>query len=62
MVQAFAAEAKLTLAHVAVEGKSNEIPAWPRRLELPDVQDRMVAADTMQAPRATAAVVAAATR
>ena len=64
MVQAFGARAKLTLTQLGVEGKSNEIPALPKLLELPEVQDRVVTADTMHAPHETAATVAgtAATR
>ena len=38
LVQAFAAEAKLTLAQVEVADKSNEIPALPRLLELIDAR------------------------
>lgn len=59
-MQAFAAQAKLTLAQLAVEGKSNEIPALPKLLllDLLDVKGRMVTADAMHAQRETAAVVA----
>ena len=57
-VQAFAAQAKLTLAQLAVEGKSNEIPALPKLLDLLDVKGRVVTADAMHAQRETAAVVA----
>ena len=45
LLQAFAAEAKLTLAQVVVDGKSNEIPALPELLELLDVKGRTVTAD-----------------
>ncbi len=59
LVQAFSAQAKLTLAQLAVEGKSNEIPALPKLLELLDVKGRVVTADAMHAQRETAAAVVA---
>ena len=55
-MQAFAARAKLTLAQLAVEGKSNEIPVLAKLLELLDVKGRVVTADAMHAQRETAAV------
>ena len=48
LLQAFASQAKLTLAQVEVDGKSNEIPALP---ELIDVKGRTVTADAMHAQR-----------
>ena len=45
LLQAFASEAKLTLAQVKVDGKSNEIPALPELLDLVDVGGRTVTAD-----------------
>ena len=59
LLQAFAAEAKLTLAQVKVAGKSNEIPALPELLELLDVKGRTVTADAMHAQRGTAAAIVA---
>ena len=49
--QAFASEAKLTLAQIEVDGKSNEIPALPELLELIDLKRRTVTADAMHAAR-----------
>ena len=49
--QAFAAEAKLTLAQVKVADKSNEIPALPELVELLDVKGRTVTADALQLKR-----------
>ena len=59
LLQAFAAESKLTLAQVEVDGKSNEIPALPELLELVDVKGRTVTADAMHAQRGTAAAIVA---
>ena len=59
LVQAFSAEAKLTLAQVEVDGKSNEIPALPELLELIDVKGKVVTADAMHAQRGTAAAIVA---
>ena len=59
LLQAFAAESKLTLAQVEVDGKSNEIPALPELLELLDVKGRTVTADAMHAQRGTAAAIVA---
>ena len=59
LVQAFAAEAKLTPGQVEVEDKSNGIPALPALLELIDVRGRTVTADAMHAQRGTAAAIVA---
>ena len=59
LLQAFATEAKLTLAQVEVDGKSNEIPALPELLELFDVKGRTVTADALHAQRGTAAAIVA---
>ena len=59
LVQAFSTQAKLVLAQVEVDGKSNEIPALPRLLELLDVKGRLVTADAMHAQRDAAAAVTA---
>ena len=56
LLQAFASEARLTLAQVKVDGKSNEIPALP---ELLDLKGRTVTADAMHAQRGTAAAIVA---
>ena len=54
LLQAFATEAKLTLALIEVDSKSNEIPAL---LGLVDVKGRAVTADAMHAQRGTAAAI-----
>ena len=59
LLQAFASASKLTLAQVEVDGKSNEIPALPKLLELFDVKGRTVTADAMHAQRGTAAAIVA---
>ena len=59
LLQAFAAESKLTLAQLEVDGKSNEIPALPKLLELVDVKGRTVTADALHAQRGTAAAIVA---
>ena len=59
LLQAFAAESKLTLAQMEVDGKSNEIPALPKLLELVDVKGRTVTADALRAQRGTAAAIVA---
>ena len=59
LLQAFASEAKLTLAQVEVDGKSNEIPAMSELLGLVDVRGRTVTADAMRAQRGTAAAIVA---
>ena len=56
-MQAFSTQAKLVLGQVEVDGKSNEIPALPRLLELLDVEGRLVTADAMHAQRDAAAAV-----
>ena len=59
LVQAFAADGKLVLGQMEVDGKSNEIPALPKLLELLDIQGRMVTADAMHTQRETALAVLA---
>ena len=59
LLQAFASAARLTLAQVEVDGKSNEIPALPELLELLDLKGRTVTADAMRAQRGTAAAIVA---
>ena len=56
LVQAFAARVRLVLGQVKVDGKSNEIAAMPKLLEL---KGRVVTADAMHAQRATAEAVTA---
>ena len=51
-----AAGARLTLGHVRVDGKSNEITAMPALL---DVEGMTVTADAMHTQRATAEAVTA---
>ena len=59
LLQPFAVESKLTLAQMEVDGKSNEIPALPKLLELVDVKGRTVTADAMHVQRGTAAAIVA---
>ena len=59
-MQAFAADAKLVLGQVEVDGRSNEIPAVPELARLLDVAGRLVTADAMHAQRETARAVLAA--
>ena len=59
LVQAFAADGKLVLGPIEVDGKSNEIPALPKLLELLDIHGRMVTADAMHTQRETALSVLA---
>ena len=62
LLQAFASEARLTLAQVKVDGRSNEIPALPELLELLELLDlkgRTVTADAMRAQRDAAAAIVA---
>lgn len=47
LVSAWATEANLTLGQVAVDGKSNEITAIPRLLELLDLKGALVTIDAM---------------
>ncbi len=53
-MHAFASETRLVLAQTAVDGKSNEIPALPKLL---DIRGRTAAADTMYAQRAISEAV-----
>ena len=57
VVNAFAAEARLTLGQVRVDGKSNEIKAMPALLELLDITGLTVTADAMHTQRATAEAI-----
>ena len=54
LVQAFAARARLVLGQVKVDGKSNEIAAMPKLLEMLALTGRIVTADAMHTHRATA--------
>ena len=56
LVQAFAADGKLVLRQIEVDGRSHEIPALPKLL---DVQDRMVTAHAMHTQRETSSAVLA---
>ncbi len=56
LVQAFAADGKLVLGQMEVDGRSNEIPALPKLL---DIHGRMVTADAMHPQRETSLVVLA---
>ena len=53
LVQAFSTHAKLVLGQVEVDGKSNEIPALPRLLELLDVEGRLVSGTPATTPATT---------
>jgi predicted transposase YbfD/YdcC len=57
LVSAWAAEHRLTLAQVAVEGKSNEITAIPKLLELLDLKGALVSIDAMGCQKAVAAQI-----
>ena len=59
LVQVFAADGKLVLGQIEVDGRSNEIPALPKLLELLDIQGRMVTADAMHTQRETSLAVLA---
>ncbi len=59
LVQAFAARARLVLGQVKVDGKSNEIAAMPKLLEMLALKGRIVTADAMHTQRATAEAVTA---
>ena len=59
LVQAFAARARLVLGQVKVDGKSNEIAAMPKLLEMLALKGRIVTADAMHTHRATAEAVTA---
>src|SRR6185295_9297470 len=54
LVSAWAAEQRLTLAQVAVEGKSNEITAIPEVLKLLDLSGALVTIDAMGCQKAIA--------
>jgi predicted transposase YbfD/YdcC len=54
LVSAWAAEAKLTLGEVAVEGKSNEIKAIPELLKLLDLKGALVTIDAIGCQKAIA--------
>ena len=47
VVSAFVAENQITLGEIAVPEKTNEITAVPELLELIDVKDAIITADTM---------------
>lgn len=54
LVSAWATQAKLTLGHVAVDGKSNEITAIPQLLELLDLHGALVTIDAIGCQKAIA--------
>jgi predicted transposase YbfD/YdcC len=59
LVSAWATQAGLTLAQVAVDGKSNEITAIPQLLELLDLQGALVTIDAIGCQKAVAQQVVA---
>jgi len=59
LVSAWATQAQLTLGHVAVDGKSNEITAIPKLLELLDLQGALVTIDAIGCQKAIAKQVVA---
>jgi predicted transposase YbfD/YdcC len=59
LVSAWATQANLTLAQVAVEGKSNEITAIPQLLELLDLNGALVTIDAIGCQKAIAKQVVA---
>lgn len=59
LVSAWATQANLTLGHVAVDGKSNEITAIPRLLELLDLNGALVTIDAIGCQKAIAKQVVA---
>jgi predicted transposase YbfD/YdcC len=59
LVSAWAADQRLVLGPVAVDGKSNEITAVPKLLELLSLQGTIVTADAMHCQRIVAAQVLA---
>jgi predicted transposase YbfD/YdcC len=59
LVSAWATEQHLVLGQVAVEDKSNEIPAIPKLLELLDVSGAMVSIDAMGCQKEIAAKIRA---
>ena len=54
LVSAWATQAHLTLAQVAVDGKGNEITALPQLLELLDLQGALVSIDAIGCQKAIA--------
>lgn len=54
LVSAWATQAQLTLGHVAVDGKSNEITAIPKLLELLDLHGALVTIDAIGCQKAIA--------
>ena len=59
LVSAWAADQRLVLGQVAVDGKSNEITAVPKLLELLSLKDTIVTADAMHCQRTVSAQVLA---
>ncbi len=59
LVHAFGAQSRLVLGQVAVDGKSNEITALPRLLDMLRLKGRTVTADAMHTQRRTAERVTA---
>jgi predicted transposase YbfD/YdcC len=59
LVSAWATQAHLTLGEVAVDGKSNEITAIPKLLELLDLKGALVTIDAMGCQKALAAKIVA---
>jgi predicted transposase YbfD/YdcC len=59
LVSAWATQVNLTLGEVAVDGKSNEITAIPKLLELLDLQGALVTIDAMGCQKAIAAKIVA---
>ena len=57
MVHAWSTEQRLLLGQVAVDGKSNEITAVPKLLELLSLKGRIVTADALNCQRVIAAQV-----
>lgn len=57
LVSAWATQAKLTLGEVAVDGKSNEITAIPKLLELLDLRGALVTIDAMGCQKDIAAKI-----
>jgi len=59
MIHAWSADQRLLLGQLAVEGKSNEITAVPKLLDLLSLKGRIVTADALNCQRAIAAKVVA---
>jgi predicted transposase YbfD/YdcC len=57
LVSAWAAEARLTLGLVAVDGKSNEITAIPKLLQMLDLEGALVSIDAMGCQKEIAAQI-----